>query len=71
MDVRTAKDLTDEIYEEYGEMINAIKAGDTHLGSVASMKKDRLVSCILELSTRIANEIVTERLREYGIIPKD
>lgn len=65
------RELMDEIYEEYGEFIQAVKDGATDLGSVAEQKRERLLHCIIEISTRIADDIVTERLRECGIIPKD
>lgn len=58
-----ARDLVDEIYEEYDEFISKAKAEETPSKSVKELKRDRLTCCIVEIAERIAGDIVDERIK--------
>ena len=60
---QNARDLVDEIYEEYDEFISKAKSGDEFLKSVKEIKRDRLTCCIVEIAERIASDIVEQRIK--------
>lgn len=63
---QNAKDLVDEIYEEYDEFISKAKSGEEFPESVKELKRARLTCCIVEIAERIASDIVEQRIKSLS-----
>lgn len=63
---QNAKDLVDEIYEEYDEFISKAKSGEEFPESVKELKRARLTCCIVEIAERIASNIVEQRIKSLS-----